>query len=83
MSCSAARWLYSYETQKGKGVLFVEDQWLRKSDLCLDSWFTVEMMSSCSRSSADIIFVSFGSDGAGTWYVRKEVVDYLRIALEL
>ena len=46
-------------------------------------WMWHSRHPSCSRSSADLIFVSFDSDGAGTWYVRKEVVDYLRIALEL
>ena len=44
MSCLAARWLCSYETQKGEGVLFVEDQWLRKSHLCLGSLSKVEMI---------------------------------------
>ena len=38
---------------------------------------------SCSRSSADVIFVSFDSDGAGTWYVRKEVVDHLPLEMVL
>ena len=38
---------------------------------------------SCSRSSADVIFVSFDSDGAGTWYIRKEVVDYLPLGMVL
>ena len=55
MSCSAARWLYSYETQKGEGVLFVEDQWLRKSGLCLGSWSTVEMMLNVTFSSSILL----------------------------
>ena len=38
---------------------------------------------SCSRSSADVIFVSFDSDGAGTCYIRKEVVDYLPLEMVL
>ena len=58
MLCSAARWLYFYETQKGEGVLFVEDQWLRKSDLCLGSWSTVEMMLNVTFSSS-ILFPKF------------------------
>ena len=27
--------------------------------------------------------MSFDSDGAGTWYVRKEVVDYLQLEMVL
>ena len=44
-----------YETQKGEGVLFVEDQWLRKSGLCLGSWSTVEMMLNVTFSSSILL----------------------------
>ena len=58
MLCSAARWLYSYETQKSEGVLFVEDQWLRESHLCLGSLSTVEMSLNVILSSS-ILFPKF------------------------
>ena len=46
-------------------------------------WMWHSRHPSCSRSSADVIFVSFDSDGAGTWCVRKEVVDYLTLEMVL
>ena len=46
-------------------------------------WMWHSRHPSCSRSSADVIFVSFDSDGAGTWYVRKEVVDYRPLEMVL
>ena len=29
------------------------------------------------------MFMGFGSDGAGTWYIRKKVVDYLPLGMVL
>ena len=33
------------------------------------------------RSPADVIFVDFDGDGAGTWYIRKEDVDSLPLEM--
>ena len=76
--------------KKGEGVLFVEDQWLRKSHLCLGSLSTFEMILNVTFSSS-ILFPKFSRCNirelrqrwAGTWYVRKEVVDYLPVEMVL
>ena len=36
-----------------------------------------------SWSPADVIFVDFGNDGAGTWYIRKEDDDSLPLKMAL
>ena len=36
-----------------------------------------------SWSLADVIFVDFGNDGAGTWYIRKEDADSLPLKMVL
>ena len=36
-----------------------------------------------SWSPADVIFVDFGNDGAGTWYIRKEDADSLPLKMVL
>ena len=37
----------------------------------------IHFVSDVQQSSEDVMFMGLGSDGAGTWYIRKKVVDYL------